>query len=139
MHKDLIADYLIGMWVGIFLWLIIFAIIYFFCRKKKELRIGGIIVLIIAVIITGHGAVKTVLGVVDMNAEDYVTEEVICSKSQTKHRFLEHTFYITRQDGTSEILVGADSYPFGEYRGIVTYTKRSKIILDYKKVSNITE
>ena len=29
MHKDLIADYLIGMWVGIFLWLIIFAIIYF--------------------------------------------------------------------------------------------------------------
>ena len=49
MHKDLIADYLIGMWVGIFLWLIIFAIIYFFCRKKKELRIGGIIVLIIAV------------------------------------------------------------------------------------------
>jgi len=135
MHENVIANYLIGMWVGIVLWLFIFTIIFILCRKKKELRIGGIIILIIAVIVIGYGMVTTVLGVVDMKNGDYVTEEVICSKSQTKHRFLEHPFYITRQDGTTEVLVGAEAYPFGEYSGVITYSKRSKIILKFEEVS----
>ena len=135
MYKTIITNYLIGMWVGIVLWLVIYTIVYFLCGKKKELQIGKIIILIIAVITVGYGIIKTVLGLIDINTEDYVIEEVICTKSQTKHVFLEEPFYVTRQDGTSEVLVGADLYPFGEYSGVVTYSKHSKIILDFKKSS----
>lgn len=133
MYQNIIAEYLIGMWVGIVFWVLVSVIVCFFCRKNKELRIGGIILIVIAVITVGYGAAKTVLGVVDIKTGDYVTEEVVCSKNRTNHIFLEHPFSITRQDGTSDTLVGADTLPLGEYSGVVTYSKRSKIVLDFKK------
>ena len=74
MYKTIITNYLIGMWVGIVLWLVIYTIVYFLCGKKKELQIGKIIILIIAVITVGYGIIKTVLGLIDINTEDYVIE-----------------------------------------------------------------
>lgn len=64
-------------------------------QKKKDLRIGGIIILVIAIVVVGYGVVKTVLEVIDMNTGDYVTEKVFCSKSKIK-TFLEERLYMTR-------------------------------------------
>ena len=135
MFKEIIISYLIGMWAGIVLWCALLLVIFLLCRKSKnkEIRLGGTIVLIIAIFFMGYGAFKTALGVIDVNAEAYVVEEATCSKYYKKNSFLEHPFYITRQDGTSDQLVGASSYPEGEYSGTVTYSRRSKIILDFQE------
>lgn len=133
MYKDAIIEYIVLLWVCVIFWAVISITIYKKCLKKKDkdYKLGRITLLIFAIIVLCYGFYKSALCIVDITTEAYVVEEVNYSKHQQKHIFIEDPVYVTTNDGTTVSLAGGRSYPYGEYSGVVTYSKHSRIILEF--------
>lgn len=133
MHDSAIKGYLIFLWVALATWLIVCTIVYCVCRTKKSLKIHRMVILVFAIVILLYGGFKTTLCVMDMTTDAYVIEKGSYSRCfHAKGKLFEDPIYFTRLDGSSVSLAGGGSeYPYGEYFGTVTYSKRSRIIMDF--------
>ena len=128
-----IKGYLTYLWVAIIVLLLILSIVYFCCRSKKSLKPHRIAIAFVCLIILSYGAYKTILGIMDLVQKDYIVDANVEYSRYYRRQMIDNPIGITRTDGSSINLVGGTGeYPYGEYFGTVTYSKRCKIILGFE-------
>ena len=133
MPDDIVLGYLIELWVVIIFLLLVFGIICFCTRSKKSMKPYRRVVAVVFAFILSYGAYKTVLGVMDLVQKDYVVETDVEYSRYYRRQVIDDPIGIRRADGSSFNLVGGtEDYPYGEYYGTVTYSKRCKIIIGFK-------
>ncbi|MGM9645270.1 MAG: hypothetical protein ACI3XS_01075 [Eubacteriales bacterium] len=136
MGDNAVISYIISRWL---LWIIVLIIliavfvVFSLIQRIKKYRW---ILLVPLLLLTIYIAIPTVQGLTDISQGSYITEQVQyyrADEANTRNSITaSQTVQITTADGKTVILRGADnSFPYGEFSGIVTYAKRSRVIVDF--------
>lgn len=136
MNNSAVMSYIISkwvIWIIVFILLLVIFIAFSFIKSIRQYRWWTLVLL---TLITIYVSIPTIQGVMDIKNESYVTEYVEyyrSDESNTRNSLVaSDSIQITLGDGSYLILKGARTdLPYGKYKGTVTYSLRSKIIVDF--------
>ena len=136
MGDNAVVSYIISrwlLWIIVLIILVAFFVVFSLIQRIKKYRW---ILLVPLLLLTIYVAIPTVQGLTDISQGSYVTEQVQyyrADEAGTRNSITaSQTVQITTSDGKTIILRGADNnFPYGELSGIVTYAKRSRVIVDF--------
>ena len=133
---SVVISYIIAIWILWLIALILLIALFVVFSLVKSIRRYRWSVLIPLFLVTVFVSVPTILGLLDVKNDSYVTEHVAyyrADESNTHNNIAaSDAIQITFDDGSYLILRGArNSLPYGRYTGTVTYAKRSKIIISF--------
>lgn len=136
MNESVVISYIISRWIIwaiVLILLIVFFVVFSFVKSIRKYRWWTLILLILFTI---YIFVPTVQGIMDIQNNSYITEHVEyyrAEESNTRNSLVaSDTIQITLSNGSVIFLRGPrNDLPYGKCTGNVTYSKRSKIVIDF--------